>query len=529
MTKRKQFTENQIWWLYPDNTLIKLLDHHPVVKENFNVQFTTLKEFFLDNISYIMNTRKYILKQINKKYPELNGYNDILVDNIQIAQIKKEDIEKNINKNIDNHIWLNHYINYSENNLAKIKWVIEFKSPLYLNIEKYISFTVYINQSSFDIFTEWQITYTVEINYWLESVNDPSWPEIDIYFTENEKLWKKTKQDMFRKLNSEIKKFLKDLNLDELLNNDYRKVETNLSDLPSYKDFKKEKELLVGQLNSWDIDSKFLYDWEWAKKFNLLTNYSDYYLPRNEINLLYKIKWKLNENVIDLWSWNWDKALNFLEATKSNYYWIDSSISMLLELSKKTNSFQEKWINKKNININFSQLDKIKEIDDKTLLLLGSTLWNFSRYEQINILGLLKETLSKNDNIILSLDLEINDKDKLIKAYSGNESKDFIFSLFKELWFNESDLELKVEYHPLTQKVETWIIIKNDIKIETEYWIIDKNKWDYIKCISSEKFNIEKIKRLLKESWLKIINQNIENNYWIFTLERNNDLIKKID
>jgi len=41
--------------------------------------------------------------------------------------------------------------------------------------------------------------------------------------------------------------------------------------------------------------------------------------------------------------------------------------------------------------------------------------------------------LSKNDNIIIGLDLENSDIKKIIKAYSSDQSKEFIFSLFKEL------------------------------------------------------------------------------------------------
>lgn len=528
MVIKKHFPEEQIWWLIPEKTIIKLFNHHPEVKQNFDVQFKTLREFFVDKINFISDTKKYILNQINKKYPELKSYNDIILDNIEIKEVKKENVEKNIINNINNHIWINHYLNNAENKLATIVWKIRFKSSLYLNIKKELDFTIYVNQSNFDILTDWKINYSFDIYYWLESEYDPSSPEIDIYFTENEKLWKRSKQKMFKQLDHKIKDFINNLNLSELLEDDFRNTIANFDNLPSYQKFKDNKKELIEQLNSWNIDSKYLYDWNGSRKFIWVIDSPNYYLKEHERLLLEKYKKDLNKNIIDLWSWNWEKALNFLENTETNYFWIDSSISMLLELAKKTNHFQKKWIKRKNINIDFSQLHKLKNIDNKTLLFLGSTLWNFLKTEQVEILSLLEKTLSKNDNIIIGLDLENSDIKKIIKAYSSDQSKEFIFSLFKELWFNEDDLELKVQYHPLIQTVETWVIIKRDINIHTEYWIINKKKWDYIKCISSEKFTENKIEKILKQSWLEIKSKNIQNNYWVFILKKIKDKIREV-
>jgi len=55
---------------------------------------------------------------------------------------------------------------------------------------------------------------------------------------------------MFKQLDYKIKDFINNLNLSELLEDDFRNTIANFDNLPSYQKFKDNKKELIEQLNS---------------------------------------------------------------------------------------------------------------------------------------------------------------------------------------------------------------------------------------------------------------------------------------
>jgi len=300
-------------------------------------------------------------------------------------------------------------------------------------------------------------------------------------------------------------------------------------------------------------DGTFLYerdkwdkDWKnnWYTKFlrlSLSKEYSNYIWKNDKETLKLMNKYLRSienfwiKNHIELWPWDAGKIFELYKwVEKDILHWsvyrpIDVSW-VWLDIVAKNIANKEKELNIKFENVDWSHTDFnkasiYKETQNQMYYFLGWSIWNFDYDNMVELLSKLKsnEELKTTPTLVtyfLAPDKKLKDyeqkKTELLLAYWNKEAADSILSWFESLWIDRNSLEYIVEYDedslPLPM-IKMWAIIKEDIKVEINWKMRKKNKWEKIRAIKSQRFTKEQFEELVLKTWHTI--RHTEVSWWV--------------
>ncbi len=270
------------------------------------------------------------------------------------------------------------------------------------------------------------------------------------------------------------------------------------------------------------ISSKYFYDDIGSKIFQRITKHTDYYLTKNEIEILNKVKLKLPNivkqkeiDIIELGPGDGSKSKIIIEGFLKknytvNYYPID--------ISKKALKLIEQNIKENNrLNINgivseyIEGLNYVKNIskNKQLILFLGSNIGNFEKSQSVEFMKSINKNIKKDSYIFIGFDLK-KDPRKLNKAYndSSNLTKRFNLNLLTRI---NNDLQANFNlnkfvhygtYNPLLGAMESFLIssIKQQVNIKKTKKTYSFEAYETIHLEYSFKYSIEDIENLAKKS-----------------------------
>jgi len=270
------------------------------------------------------------------------------------------------------------------------------------------------------------------------------------------------------------------------------------------------------------ISSKYFYDDNGSKIFQRITKHPDYYLTKNEIEILNKVKLKLPNilklkeiDIIELGPGDGSKSKIIIEGFLKknyivNYYPIDISKKALKLIKRNI-----KENNRLNINGIVSEyiagLNYVKNIskNKQLILFLGSNIGNFERAQSVEFMKSINNNIKKGSYIFIGFDLK-KDPRKLNKAYndSSNLTKKFNLNLLTRINNDmQANFNLKKfihygTYNPLLGAMESFLISKEkqqiNIKKIKKVYSFEANETIHLEY--SFKYNIEDIENLAKKS-----------------------------
>ena len=275
-------------------------------------------------------------------------------------------------------------------------------------------------------------------------------------------------------------------------------------------------------LNNKAISSKYFYDDIGSNIFRKITKHPDYYLTKNEIEILDKVKLKLPNiiklkeiDIIELGPGDGSKSKIIIEGFLKNnyivnYYPIDISKKalQLLKITIKENT---------RLHINgivseyFDGLEYVKNIskNKQLVLFLGSNIGNFEKSKSIKFMKSIRNKIKKGSYVFIGFDLKKNPK-KLNKAYndSSNLTKKFNLNLLQRI---NNDLQANFNlkkfihygaYNPLLGAMESFLISteKQNIHIKKINKTFYFEVYEPIHLEYSFKYSIKDIEKLAIKS-----------------------------
>lgn len=314
----------------------------------------------------------------------------------------------------------------------------------------------------------------------------------------------------------------------ELFNErEFLDIACEFSDLPALAKDKLELDKLAADLKSWRIDDAWLYKKDWSQLFSNISYWSSYQEATQRELLFFHtqaqaLKGYILATVVDLGCWNWWKVSIIWDELKLNgnrYISVDSSLQMVLHSAKLLK--QEHW-DKIKIEwkpITFDQLDALARIKWKTFLMLWFTIGNFDEAGQREVLQNIYNVMRWGDNLIISAFLEQNEA-TIQRLYSNEEGQKFILSFFKKLWVRSDQMRHIVEYWE-DKIVRIWVEFTEDVILVVDWQKIEKNKWERILAISSQRFTQEYLEDLFTSIWFELTKSLTSDDwYWVFILSK---------
>lgn len=203
------------------------------------------------------------------------------------------------------------------------------------------------------------------------------------------------------------------------------------------------------------ISSTFFYDKKGSKLFEDITLLPEYYLTRTEIPLIKKAATYLKEelsdmNIIEFGSGDCTKISLLLdvipEDSRSSICYTPFDVSSTA-VQESCTLLLEKYngLNIHGVIADFmSQLDVIKEKQNKLLCFLGSTIGNFSREESKRFVYDLQAIMHAKDRLLIGFDMV---KDNVILEQAYNDSQQ-VTALFNKNILNVVNRIVETDFNP---------------------------------------------------------------------------------
>ena len=290
------------------------------------------------------------------------------------------------------------------------------------------------------------------------------------------------------------------------------------------------------------ISSKYFYDDIGSSLFQKITKHPDYYLTKNEIEILNKVKLKLPNilkikeiDIIELGPGDGSKSKIIIEGFLKNNYIVNY---YPIDISKKALKLIERNIKENNrLNINgivseyIEGLNYVKNIskNKQLILFLGSNIGNFEKPQSVEFMKSINKNIKKDSYIFIGFDLK-KDPRKLNKAYndSSNLTKKFNLNLLTRINndmqanFNLNKFVHYGTYNPLLGAMESFLIskVKHQVNIKKIKKIYSFKAYETIHLEYSFKYSIEDIEDLAKKSkftiqkYYKNIDRGFTNSLW---------------
>lgn len=311
----------------------------------------------------------------------------------------------------------------------------------------------------------------------------------------------------------------------------------------SLEDFAKEVKNGLGRKKK-RLNPKFFYDKRGSELFEQICVQPEYYLTITEyriiidnINSLLKYYDNKDISIIELGSGSSKKTkilLNYFlnkQEGSLHYFPIDISQEMLYKSSLKLQSDLPKIINHPIAADYFDGIATVTKFIssqnnipiNKLILFLGSSLGNFEPKGAITFLRALRESINKEDSLLIGFDLQ-KKKDILEAAYNDVEGITAKFNLNilerinKELngEFNLEKFEHLAYYNQVKNRIEMHLISKmnQNIKIDRLNQVFNFEKGETILTEYSYKYSLKSIEQLANKSNLRVERNFFDKNEW---------------
>jgi len=294
------------------------------------------------------------------------------------------------------------------------------------------------------------------------------------------------------------------------------------------------------------LSSKYFYDEKGDALFQQIMGLEEYYLTNCEFEVFSTRKeqllsWFLKNtqhfNLIEFGAGDGTKTKVLLDYflsqdTQFRYMPIDISANVLeilaADLHKQFPNLDVKTLN----DDYFEALHSLNLMNhtQKVVLFLGANIGNFSREEAKKFMQHLAEEMSPNDLLLTGFDLK-KDPDIILAAYDDAKgvTRDFNLNLLhrinKELGANFDVDAFKHQplYDPITGETKSYLVSKREqnVHIAALDRTITFNAWEAIFMEVSQKYNVEWIEELAKESGFVVCEHFYDHrNYFVDSLWR---------
>ncbi len=294
------------------------------------------------------------------------------------------------------------------------------------------------------------------------------------------------------------------------------------------------------------LPTKYLYDDEGTRLFQMITKLPEYYLTRSEAEILETHKDKLSLlmgdepfNLVELGAGDGHKTRILVEHfldQKLNFEYVPIDISQLA-VDILINSFQKRYNDLNAIGLVAEYTQGIKWLHKTThlrnlVLFLGSSIGNFNPNESRRFLQSLWTVLNPDDIVVIGFDLK-KDIQLLTKAYNDSQgiTRDFNLNLLKRMneelggSFNLSKFSHYEFYNVHSGAMESYLISqeKQSVYINDLKQLFHFETLESVHTESSYKYSDSDIRHMASQTGFKVIEQLTDiNSYFIDSIWKTN-------
>jgi dimethylhistidine N-methyltransferase len=285
------------------------------------------------------------------------------------------------------------------------------------------------------------------------------------------------------------------------------------------------------------LSSKYFYDDAGSRLFQEIMKLPEYYLTRSEHEIFNKQTEQIFKafeadkgkfDLIELGAGDGTKTsllVDYFLKHNADFRYVPIDIS-----SEALNFLTEKFHKEfPDLNIQTEQGDYFKTLETfkqrsdkrKIILFLGSNIGNFSEEKALEFFRELHGIMNKEDSILIGFDLHKNPK-TILNAYADSQdvTAKFNLNLLKRINrelganFNTEEFSHYASYHPTECAARSYLISQREQTVRIE--LLDKEfhfkKWEPIYMEVSQKYNLEMIEKLARESGFEIVKNFFDEN-----------------
>ncbi len=278
------------------------------------------------------------------------------------------------------------------------------------------------------------------------------------------------------------------------------------------------------------LSSKYFYDDEGSRLFQKIMKVPEYYLTRSEYEIFNEQTSDIFEafgadsakfDLIELGAGDGVKTsvlVDYFLKQNADFRYVPIDIS-----SEALNILDEKFKKQfPDLRVQLEQGDYFKTLEtfkeksdkEKIILFLGSNIGNFSEEQALEFFKHLREVMNENDSLFIGFDLHKN-PETILRAYSDSlgVTRKFNLNLLKRINrelganFAVEEFEHYASYHPTERAARSFLISQIDqiVFIESLNKEFEFKQWEPIFMEVSQKYNLEMIEKLAKESGFEIV------------------------
>lgn len=280
------------------------------------------------------------------------------------------------------------------------------------------------------------------------------------------------------------------------------------------------------------LPSKYFYDEKGSQLFDKICKLEEYYPTRTEMmimkNNIQEIISLFDQDtlLVELGSGSSLKTRLLLSNLKKLKAYIPIDISEE-HLNKSAEYINDKYENLKVIPVvgDYTRAIDFPEIfyqsKNKIAFFPGSTIGNFTKKQAANFLNIIADEFGIGSGILIGID---RIKDELVLEAAYNDSKgvtaEFNLNILNHLNellntnFDVSKFYHKAIYNEVEERIEMYLHVKDNFKIEIDENIIQFEKGEKILTEYSHKYSIESFKKLLNNRYEVVHIWSDKNDYF---------------
>ncbi len=280
------------------------------------------------------------------------------------------------------------------------------------------------------------------------------------------------------------------------------------------------------------LPSKYFYDEKGSQLFDKICKLEEYYPTRTEMmimkNNIQEIISLFDEDtlLVELGSGSSLKTRLLLSNLKKLKAYIPIDISEE-HLNKSAEYINDKYENLKVIPVvgDYTRAIDFPEIfyqsKNKIAFFPGSTIGNFTKKQAANFLNIIADEFGIGSGMLIGID---RIKDELVLEAAYNDSKgvtaEFNLNILNHLNellntnFDVSKFYHKAIYNEVEERIEMYLHVKDNFKIEIDENIIQFEKGEKILTEYSHKYSIESFKKLLNNRYEVVHIWSDKNDYF---------------
>lgn len=292
------------------------------------------------------------------------------------------------------------------------------------------------------------------------------------------------------------------------------------------------------------LPSKYFYDDIGSQIFQSIMKMPEYYLSDCELEIFNKHKQQISHyfcpdnslfDIIELGAGDGTKTkvlINYLLQNNKQFKYIPIDISekAVLDLSTTLKNAFPNLILEERTGDYFEMIEDINRFDKnpKHILFLGSNIGNYTISESIYFFKKIAAVMNPADQLFIGFDLK-KDPSVILNAYNDKHGHTRAFNLNlltrlnKELGanFDTDSFDHYPVYDPARAEAKSYLISKcnQDVYIQAFEKSFHFNKWESIYTEMSQKYSLELINDIAKESGFEICDNFIDSRqYYVNSL-----------